>query len=299
MVELKLSCITDEFSDEFDEVCEYLQSKDMEFVELRNVWMGNVIEIDDQMVGDSLDVLSDCGLKVSALATPLLKCLPPSVNPHPKHSSDYTENWQYNFSKIDRAVELAEKYHCDYIRVFGFQGKWPIEEVENWDTWQIYSEWKDTLQMMKQKAATKGKTLICENESGLCSSFEQMERLGKDNCDDQFGLLYDTANVANSYGQFGVLDEEWRGRLTKYIKYIHAKGCVMGPKGTYTSYVNDDGCFLRWPELVEHFRNTSPSIFIGKPPVPLFLSIETHMEKEGRWEKSTKSLENLRKLINP
>jgi sugar phosphate isomerase/epimerase len=300
MVDLALSIITDEYSDEFDEVCEHLQSKDVQYVELRNVWMGNIIEISDEFVGDSLDIIKDAGLKVSCLATPLLKCLPPSVNPQPKNKTDYTENWAYNFSKIDRAIELAKKYQCKYIRVFGFQGKWPIREIKDWNTWEIYKEWQTALNQMKAKVAAHEMILVCENESGLVASLEQIEKVGHENCDNNFGMLFDTANVAIHYGQNGVLTDEWLRRLGKYIKYIHAKGCIQYGTEYQAAPVNTEGCIIRWPAILKYFRELPTSAYAktGTAPNPLFVSVETHMGKENKWANTDRSLKNLQQLFN-
>jgi sugar phosphate isomerase/epimerase len=297
MVNIEVSVITDEFSEEFDEVCEYLQQNEVKYIEIRNVWMANVIEMNDDFFRDSSDIIKDCGLKVSCIAGPLLKCIPPTGNPNPGDKRDYTNNWKYNFEKIDRAVELAEKYDAKYIRVFGFQGKWPVKGVDDWADWSIYKEWTDAINMMKKKAAAKNKILVCENESGICSSLEQIARLGKDHCDDQFGILFDTANAINTWGKFGILEDECLDILGKYIKYIHAKGCKFTDKGTQTCLVNEPDCACRWPEIVAYFKNMSSSDFIGAGPDPLFMSIETHMDKKKKWENSAQSLKNLQALL--
>ncbi len=297
MVDLEVSAITDEFSLEFDEVCEYLQQKEVKYIELRKVWIGNVVEIDDRTVKDSKDIIDECGLKVSSIASPLLKVLPPSVNPEPKETSNYSTNWKYNFSLIDRAIEVAEIYDAPYIRCFGFRGKWDVKDVDEWDDWQIYQEWQDALNEMKQKAAAKGKTLICENEGGINQGLDQMLRIGKDNCGSGFGLLYDTANVANKFGKFGILTDEWLRKLGKYIQYFHAKGCKMTESGTQTAIVNEDEDFCRWPQIVDYFKDMDKEEFVEPSPDPLFMSIETHMGDENMWDKSAKSLENLMDLV--
>lgn len=297
MVELKVSAITDEFSLEFDEVCEHLQSLDVEYVELRKVWIGNILQIDDRTTGDARDIIKDCGLKVSMLAGPLLKCPPPSVKPEPTEPMNYSENWKYNFSLIDRALELADFFDTKYIRCFGFNGKFNVPPVDEWSDYQVYKEWSEIQSKMAAQAAERGKMLACENEGGLVKVLDQMEFIGKNHCGPGFGMLYDTANVANKDGEKGILTEEWLPRFTPYIQYVHAKGCkenLIG--GRHTCLVNEKGDICRWPRLVEYFRDMKASDFIAPAPEPLFLSIETHMGKKNIWENSTKSLKNLQDL---
>ncbi|MFX0103361.1 MAG: sugar phosphate isomerase/epimerase family protein [Candidatus Hodarchaeota archaeon] len=299
MVELKVSAITDEFSLEFDEVCEHLQSLDVEYVELRKVWIGNILQIDDQTAGDAGDIIKDCGLKVSMLAGPLLKCPPPSLNPDPKDPMNYSTNWEYNFTLIDRALELADFYETKYIRCFGFNGHFDLPPVSKWDNFGIYKEWREIVSKLTKKAIEKGKMLVCENEGGLVRVLEQMEIVGKENCGPGFGMIYDTANVANKDGKKGILTEEWLPRFAPCIQYVHAKGCCENPlgMGRRTCLVNGKGDICRWPRLVEYFHNMKAADFIAPAPEPLFLSIETHMGKKNMWENSTKSLKNLQALL--
>jgi sugar phosphate isomerase/epimerase len=297
MVNLELSVITDEFSKEFDEVCEYLQQQDVKYVELRNVWVGNIIEIDDQTADDALDILNDCGLKVSALATPLLKCLPPTINPEPKKSTNYTENWQYNYSKIDRAIALAEKFNCKYIRVFAYEGDWAIPPVSEWDNWSIYQEWREAIKRLSQKTNPNNKILICENDSGFNHTLEQIEKIGKDNSTANFGMLFDTNNVVRASGRSGILTDEWIKKISPFIKYIHAKGSIQSGEHFPASPVNAEGDITEWPRLINRFKEMAPSNFIGGAPEPLFFSIETHMGKENTWENSANSLKNLQNIL--
>ena len=298
MVELKVSGITDEWSVEFEEVCEHLQQEDVGFVELRKVWIGNIFEIDDITTGDARDILNDCGLKVSSLAGPFLKCLPPSVNPEPKNAADYSENWKYNYSLFDRAMELADFFDTRYIRCFGYNGKFDVPPISEWENFQVYKEWAEAIDKFGGKAAEKGKMLICENEGGLVKHLEQMEYVGKTHCGPGFGMLYDTANVANKDGKDGILSEEWLPKFAPCIQYVHAKGCrqnLLGGRSAWFVNGKDDIC--RWPRLVEYYKEMEPADFIAPAPDPLFLSIETHMGKKKRWENSDKSLKNLQELL--
>ncbi|MHA1999519.1 MAG: sugar phosphate isomerase/epimerase family protein, partial [Promethearchaeota archaeon] len=250
MVELKVSAITDEFSNEFDEVCEHLQQLDVEYVELRNVWLGNILVVDDILLGDAKDVMDECGLKVSSLAGPLLKVTPPSINPEPKEEMNYSSNWKYNYSLFDRALDVAEMLDTTYIRCFGFNGKFEVPPTSKWNEFPVYKEWSDIVEKFSKKAADKGKMLVCENEGGLVKVLDQMEFVGKNHCGPGFGMLYDTANVANKDGKYGILTEEWLPRFAPYIQFVHAKGCKETPFGArHTCLVNDKGDICRWPRL--------------------------------------------------
>ncbi|MBD3185572.1 transposase, partial [Candidatus Bathyarchaeota archaeon] len=298
MVDLELSAITDEFSLEFDEVCEHLQDLDVGYVELRKVWVGNILEIDDRTVGDAKDILDDAGLKVASLAGPLLKVIPPSIASKPLEPTNYSKNWKYNYSLFNRALELASTFKTRYIRCFGYNGSFNVPPVEQWDSFKVYQDWAEVVDRFASQAAEQGKMLICENEGGLNKHLHQMEFIGKRHCGPGFGLLYDTANVAIKDGESGILTESWLPKIAPCIQYVHAKGCQeKNLGGRTTCLVNGKKDICRWPRLVEYFSAMEPGDFIDPPPKPLFLSIETHMGKKNRWENSTASLKNLQALL--
>ncbi|MHA1821019.1 MAG: sugar phosphate isomerase/epimerase family protein, partial [Promethearchaeota archaeon] len=279
------------------------QKEEIDYIELRQLWIGNIIEVDDQTLEDARDIIQDAGLKVSSIASPLLKCIPPSVNPEPKNPTNYTKNWKYNYSKFEHILEIADFFKAKYIRVFAYEGlndkdfPWQVPPIEEWDSWQVYKDWSDIIRKFKQKAYERGHILVCENDSGFNKTFEQVEKIGRDHSDKSFGMLLDTGNAAIHSEKY-VLNDEWFERLMPYIKYIHAKGVKYdGDHKRVACPVNDPDDICLWPEVIQKLRNYERSNFVGGPLSELILSIETHMGKKNRWENSTKSLRNLKELI--
>lgn len=303
MVDLEVSCIPDEFSPEFDEVCEYLQEQNVKYVELRKVWIGNVCEVDRRTLEDAKDILNDCGLKVSSIAGPLLKCTPPSANPDPKEQTDYSKNWKYNYSKFEHILDTADFFDAPYIRVFAYRGEnddeypWNIPPIDQWDSWQIYKDWSETVSEFKETAAERGIMLVCENDSGFNRSLGQILKIGAEHTGEGFGMLFDTGNIA-LHERPGILTDEALDKVGKYVQYVHAKGVKEDSNGNRRiTIVNSPDGIARWPDIVRHFRTMSADNFIAPPPDPLFLSIETHMGKENIWENSAQSLKNLMDLV--
>jgi sugar phosphate isomerase/epimerase len=298
MVRLELTAITDEFSQEFDEVCEYLASQDFHYVELRQVWLGNIVEIDDTVVGDAKDILESNGLKVASLGGPLLKCNPPTLNPNPKSEANYTTNWEYNMSKIDRLLDLAKIFDCKHIRIFGYQGKFETPPVKDWDTWSIWHEWLDATKTLKQKLHNTQKMLIAENDSGLLTSLDEIVKVAESVTSPELGLLLDPGNIAKIYGSQGIISPKWLAQYGPYVQYIHAKDVHEPSPGKFEYTVpNAPDGMCGWKQIIDWFKMADPSIFKYSAPDPLFISIETHMGKQNTWENSKKSMENLKKLI--
>jgi sugar phosphate isomerase/epimerase len=297
MVDLAISVMTDEFSDDLEKVAEYLVAQGVKYIELRGFWKTNILNVPTETLGRLKDLLKKYDLKVSSISGGLLKCEPPSVNPNPKLSKSISHNWQYNYSFIEPAIKIAQELNAPYIRCFGFHGKFPVPPVNQWDSWQVYKEWKEKITEMKEKAVATEKTFICENEGGLDKSLEHIEKIGQDNCGLGFGILYDTANAANKFGKNGVLTDEWLNRIGKYIQFIHAKGCTQSFLSRHTDVINGPKDICRWPQMIEYFKNMPASQFVSPAPNPLFLSVETHMGGKDRWNKSAQTLKNLIQLL--
>lgn len=288
MVRLAVSVMTDEFSSDIEKVAEYLVSQNVQYVELRGVWKSNIINMNETDLGRLKDILHKFNLKVASISGGLLKAPPPSLG---------SKSSLNDPKLVDHLIEVAKFLDAPYIRCFGFHGKWPVPPVNEWDSWPIYTEWKTKIADMKSKAAPLGKCFICENEGGLDKSLENMERIGKDNVGPGFGILYDMANVANRYGMQGILTDEWLGRIAKYIKFVHAKGCAQTWLFRHTDLINGPKDICRWPQVVSYLAKMKPSDFVGPTPDPLIFSVETHMGPKNRWNNSVASLQNLLQLI--
>jgi len=297
MVNLEISVFTDEFSTDFEKVAQYLQSQNVHYVELRGLWKSNILTLPDDEKGKLKDLLKQYDLKVSSISGGLLKCIPPSINPNPKNDKSISNNWNYNYSLIDNALNLAKELDAPFIRCFGFHGKWQIQPTDTWDSWPVYQEWSEKIEELKIKASSLNKTFVCENEGGLDQSMENIERIGKDHCGPGFGILYDMANVANKFGKKGILNDEWLSRIAKYIKFVHAKGCAQTFWSRHTTFINAPKDICNWPAVVKHFRNMKTTDFVGPAPNPLFLSVETHMSGKNAWNNSVQSLQNLIQLL--
>lgn len=297
MVNLEISVFSDEFSLDFEKVAQYLQTQNVHYVELRGLWKSNILTLPDDERGKLKDLLKQYDLKVSSISGGLLKCTPPTFAPNPPNNKSISANWKYNYSLVENALNIAKELDAPFIRCFGFHGHWKIEPMEKWGSWSVYQEWSEKIKELKSKAAAMNKTFVCENEGGLDQSLGNIERIGKDHCAPGFGILFDMANVANKFGKNGILTDEWLGRIAKYIKFVHAKGCAQNFLSRHTTFVNAPKDICNWPAVVKYFRNMKFSEFIGPAPNPLFLSIETHMGGKNAWNNSVQSLQNLIQIL--
>jgi sugar phosphate isomerase/epimerase len=283
----ELSVITDEFSNEFDDVIEWVANKNIKWVELRNVWLANVAEMTDQFAADAKDILDDAGLKVSALASPFFKC-PPPLYDNPKKLS-YSNNFNYNLSKFSRLLDLADHFETKHIRIFGFQIPEEImKPINDWDSWDVYNSWINAVKELSEKAKARGKYLIAETECGLVFNTQSAVKIFNAVNHPNFSILYDYANVTRTMGPSAVLDEEMTKEVSKITWYNHVKDTKFSDQGHYQCVLGTGDLnwqdFIRW--MIQH-----------SPYEDLFWSVETHAGKGDEWNKSVKTTEKLIEIL--
>ena len=296
MVQFAVSVVTDEFSKDLNKVCEYVASQDVEYIELRHALTGGILSINDEDLGRVKDIIQTHGLKVSCIGSRILKWkslynLDPDS---PKYQKLYTDRE----AEIKRGIHVAQELDAPYIRCFGLKGHWPIPPFEEWSNWPVYQEWQRFIQLATSQAQAVQKMFICENCSGFNQSLPQIEKIAQDNVGPAFGMLFDTANVSNKFGEDGLLTQDWLKRLSRFIQYIHAKGSKKTLWWYSTTYVNGKGDLIPWSRILDHFAAMKAEDFVAHAPTPLFFSIETHMGKRNAWENSAICLKNLQELIS-
>ncbi|GAB4306701.1 MAG: hypothetical protein Kow0069_03720 [Promethearchaeota archaeon] len=276
----KVSAITDEFSNEFDEVVEYLAGRGVDHVELRKVWAVDVAYLMDDMCADAKDVLDQFGVRVSCISGSLLKCVPPGSPEEKPGEQAPSRNLEYNLSLADRYVELAEFFGAPYLRCFGFQRGGPGGPPEE-ETWQT---WADSVRAVLEKLRGKPVTLVCENEAGCTirdlPSIQMAFGLVRD---PQFKLLLDPANLRHA-GQ--VLDDGTFEALRDLVGYVHAKdGRADQATGKVVTTVVGEGD----SDLPKHFRALLDDGYDS------FFSVETHLGGKGeeKWNNSVRALDAL------
>ena len=268
----QLTVITDEFSNEFEDVVEWVAEKGIKWVELRNVWLANVAEMSDQLANDANDIIRDSGLKVSALAAPFLKCPPPGHdNPNKK---TYSDNYEYNLSKFDRLLDLADLFDAKHIRLFGFHVPNDImRPIEEWDNWDVFNLWVNSVKELSEKAKKRNKFLIAETECGIVYNTHSAIKVFNAVNHPNFSILYDYANVTLTMGRVGLLNEDMAKQVANISWYNHVKDTKFSESHEHGGYQCVLGTGdLNWQEfiswMIKHTKYDE-----------LFWSVETHAGK--------------------
>ncbi len=158
----RVSVINDEITQDFGRACE-VASKEfgMQWIELRGMWNKNIVNLDEKDVAEANKILSQCGLRVTDIASPLFKVDWPGA-PKSKYSpkgaqfnADFTYEQQDEL--LERTIAVAQAFGTDRVRCFDF---WRLE-----DQAPYRAAMNDRLREAAEKAAKSGVILVLENEA--------------------------------------------------------------------------------------------------------------------------------------
>jgi sugar phosphate isomerase/epimerase len=188
---LYISYLPDEMNVGFEEALQIGTELGLKSVEIRAVDGINSIDLTPSQVARAKKLVDDYGMKVSAIATPFLKCVMPGLDHRasgPMHAAREM-SYEEHLSLIRRGAELAQTFGADKMRFFSF---WFKEDVDFWSTLN------EALQEALSRVEGMGITLGLENE-GACmvrTSRDLAEAAGR--LDPRVKFIYDPGNSARA-----------------------------------------------------------------------------------------------------
>ena len=201
-----LSAFGDEIAPDLETQLDILTSEDIWYLELRNAWGRNVLDLDAAQLARTKHLLRERGFGVSAIGSPIGK----SSLDQPRH---------YELERLERAIAVAEALDTPLIRIFSFfiaanQADEQRDEV------------LARVTALTERATQAGVTLLHENEKDIYGDTAQR-------CHDlmrtidapALRMAFDPANFV----QVGVqpMAEAWP-LLAAHTTHIHIKDAVFG-----------------------------------------------------------------------
>ncbi len=161
----RVGVISDEIAQDFGHACEVAANEfGMEWVELRELWNKNVLNLDANELEEARRILQKYGLRVTDIASPLFKVDWPGA-PQSKYSQHDEFKAGFTFSQqdevLERALHAAAVFETDRVRCFDF---WRLQDQR-----PHRAAINDRLREAAEKAGKKGVILLLENE-GACNT---------------------------------------------------------------------------------------------------------------------------------
>ncbi len=222
MANFPVAVITDEFTQDFEKICQTTQELDIPALEVRTAWDTNIVDMSDDQVRELKRLAQKYGRTICGVASPVFKCTHPEGGEIDHRFEQDAFHAAHSFEDqpriLARAIEICTMLDAPILRVFSF---WrTVEPVK------LHNKIIASLQLALEAAKPSGVKIGIENEHAcnLATGAEAapvLEALPNPN----LGLVWDPAN---SYVAGAVAFPDDYERVPKgRILHVHAKDGVM------------------------------------------------------------------------
>jgi len=255
-----IAAITDEFSLDLATAVQSMREIGMTAAELRMVFGKNIIDLTDEELDRAQQIVTDQGLKIISIASPLLKCVLPNA---PDIDSRFQQDIfasKHTFEDqprlTDRAFEIARRTGAHLIRVFSY---WRTVEPE-----KCFDRIVAALGGLAEKAAKHDLIIGLENEHACniatgAETGRLLDAVGHPN----LKVVWDPCNALVS-GE-NPFPEGYRRMAADRIVHVHAKDCFVNNHTPTFGPLGD--CGIDWRGQIRALVNDG---YKG------YISLETH-----------------------
>ncbi|MGG1519601.1 sugar phosphate isomerase/epimerase family protein [Paenibacillus oryzisoli] len=209
MSKVKMTCFADEISQDLDEQLDVLQAEGLSYIEVRNVWGKNVLDLNEEELQTIRQMLDQRGFAVSSIASP--------VGKYP-----IGDDFAPQLEAMHRAVRAAKALNAAYIRVFSYF----VKEDEDLDA--VRDEVLSRMKQLLRLAEDNELTMILENDNQLYGSSDDRCLDILQHCaSDSLRLAFDPGNFVINHVK--PADEAFP-KLNAYTAYIHVKDAINEPR---------------------------------------------------------------------
>ena len=270
----RLSVITDEITQDLGRALEVAAGEfGLEYVELREMWGKNIMNLDSKEIAEARSLLEKYKLRVSSIGSPVFKVDWPGA-PRSKFSPKRDQfsaafTYEQQGELLERALELARVFNVDRVRIFDF---WRLDDQNP------YREAIDErLRQAAAVAARRSTTLLLENEHACnTATGQEAARTLAAVRAPYFKLNWDPGNAAAAGetpypGGYSLIPKD-------RIGYMHCKDVVRDANGK-SSWMAMGRGIIDW---TGQFRALIKDGYRGTA------SLETHWRGAGTPEESSR-----------
>jgi len=275
---VKIATIPNEFSQDFENVLKILNELDIKYLELASMWNKSILDLNQEEENRVKKIINEYGMKTSAIQTQIMKCYPKDSQYAKIGSKDMHLDLDFNKSRIDRAIELADKFETQNIVCYSYFSKNGITE-KNWQN--LINDYE----ILINKCEKRDKILVLENEHDTYVALvDDIYRIMHHFESKHLRHLFDTGNLFKRVNSFTYNDYQ---RIGKYIGYWHVKDVRKMIFGRKVWTVFGTG-IIPSKEIFTWYLKDG---FDG------FFSAEPHQAGPNRIELCEKHIKNLKDLI--
>ena len=217
---LQISGFADEIATDLDEQLSVLESLDISHLDLRGVWDQTVLDLSDARLDELEATLDERGFSVTSIGSPIGKI-------------GIEEDFEPHLERLERALELANRFDTGYVRVFSYyipDGNEPADHRE---------EVLRRTRVAVERAEEAGVTLLLENEKDIYGDTPGRVRDLLTAVDSpHLRAVFDPAN----YLEIGVQPyPDALLQVAEYVEQVHVKDAEFGERGEIRPAGEGDG----------------------------------------------------------
>ena len=206
----KLSAFGDEIADDLTEQLSTLNKLNIGYLDLRNAWGTNVVDMDDDDLTRVIKVCQTHNIKIACLGSPIGK-------------SPIKEPIDFELGNLRQIIKVGNTVGCRNVRMFSF---YPPDTSTNKDYDQYVNESIERLLKLTELATNEGFILLLENEKGIVTdTLSRCQTVVKTIDSPNLRFLWDSANFIQ-VGEAQVVERGWP-MLKDYIGAVHIKDAVL------------------------------------------------------------------------
>ncbi|QHW35045.1 sugar phosphate isomerase/epimerase [Paenibacillus rhizovicinus] len=260
----RLGVITDEVSSDVLAALDFAAVRGLKHVELRSIDSRNVLALSDAEADRIRAEAESRGLFISCVASPVFKCALDASRPVAEGDRFNQEERSpaEHFAMLERAMDLAERFGTNRIRIFSFWRETePIERFE--------AEIVGHLSRAAKLAEARGMLLLLENEPSCNGGFAaEVARLTAAVQSPALRVLWDPGN--EQYGNRPSFPDG-HAAIRRLLAHVHLKDVVLDAAGKPRAVPIGSGDV----PYEAHFQALTDEGYTG------LFTLETHYVPEG------------------
>lgn len=276
---MKISIIPNDLTMELEAVFKMCQEEKIKYVELGYMWNKSILDLNEEEISKVQSLLSKYNIKVASIQTQIMKVFPPGALLSKIGSNHMHFDYEFNKSKVDRAIELAKIFDAPHIVTYSFFRRGVKITEELWN--RLFNDYEQFLP--KLKASGKSVVVECEPDT-LIATVSDYLKLFQHFESPHIQANFDMANLFGAQNHF--TSEEFE-QFYKYVPYFHVKDRKKVFLHRTKGAIFGEG-YIPWRQVLPWFAEKR---FNG------FLSIEPHVHGEDKFEKGRQCAKNLQKLL--
>jgi len=285
MANFPVAVITDEFTQDFEQICQTARELEIPGLEVRTAWEKNVVDMTDDEIREIKRLAEKYGRTICGVASPVFKCTHPEGGEIDHRFEQDAFHAAHTFEDqpriLARAVQICDMLDAPILRVFSF---WRTVEPP-----KLHDHIVASLRQAIEAAAPVGVKIGIENEHACnLATGAEVAPVLEAVVDPTLGLVWDPANsyVAGAVAFPDDYEKVPKGR----ILHVHAKDGVMDTSADRMQWGDIGAGKVDWPgQLAALVRDGYDGI----------VSLETHWGGPGgdKFAGSTICAKSLKRLV--